>query len=467
MKTLHFLFLLVAIIAVYILGLSIDVMDVDASQYASMAREMLESGNMLKVKERYENYLDKPPLIFWLASLSFKLFGISNIAYKLPSFIFSLIALYSTLRFARLYYSEQVARMSVLITGSCQAFFLFNNDCRTDTVLTGSVMLAIYHLAAYLKNAGKWHFIWGFIGIGLSMLSKGPLGLIVPAIAIGTDLVAKGQLKSIFKSEWLFGILIVVFMLTPMCWGLFAQFGIRGLKFYFWKQSFGRITGDNEFVKQLTESDYIDDPTFFYHTFLWAFLPWPILFITGLFIQLKDFIKNKFRIGLNQEIVTTAGFVMTIIIMSLSKYKLPHYIFVVFPLAGILTAKFSVNEISENIRKWMFPIHLFIMSALWILCFYLIGYSFPTDLTLNYVMYFLALCLVIYLVVNSNGNFRLLNMVLLIVIAVNFFLNVHVYPRLLKYQTTNDIGRILKEKHVLMTQVYNYTPTSHSMDFSM
>ena len=53
-------------------------MDVDASQYASMAREMFESGNFLEIKDKHENYLDKPPLIFWLSCLSFKIFGISN-----------------------------------------------------------------------------------------------------------------------------------------------------------------------------------------------------------------------------------------------------------------------------------------------------------------------------------------------------------------------------------------------------
>ncbi len=89
---------------VYGIGLFLDVMDVDATQYASMAREMLETGNYLKLYNRYENYLDKPPLIFWLSALSYKLLGVSNFAYKLPSFLFSLLAAYSTYRLAKLYY---------------------------------------------------------------------------------------------------------------------------------------------------------------------------------------------------------------------------------------------------------------------------------------------------------------------------------------------------------------------------
>jgi hypothetical protein len=68
-----------------------DVMEVDASQYAAMSREMLESGNYLQLFDRGQNYLDKPPLLFWVSAMSFKLFGISNFSYKLPSVLFSLL----------------------------------------------------------------------------------------------------------------------------------------------------------------------------------------------------------------------------------------------------------------------------------------------------------------------------------------------------------------------------------------
>ena len=62
----------------YIRGLSIDVMDVDASQYASIAMEMLQGGSWLEVQHRHADYLDKPPLLFWASALSYALFGISK-----------------------------------------------------------------------------------------------------------------------------------------------------------------------------------------------------------------------------------------------------------------------------------------------------------------------------------------------------------------------------------------------------
>ena len=45
----------------------VDIMEVDAGQYASMSLEMLKSGDYLHLVDRGQDYLDKPPLIFWMS----------------------------------------------------------------------------------------------------------------------------------------------------------------------------------------------------------------------------------------------------------------------------------------------------------------------------------------------------------------------------------------------------------------
>ena len=84
MKSINFyspkilLFLLILVFIDYIIGmLMIDLMEVDTMQYGSIAWEMLDSGNFLQVQHRQLDYLDKPPLLFWLSSLSFSIFGFS------------------------------------------------------------------------------------------------------------------------------------------------------------------------------------------------------------------------------------------------------------------------------------------------------------------------------------------------------------------------------------------------------
>src|SRR5215831_10762221 len=104
---------------VYVVGLLVKVMDVDAAQYASISREMLSNHQYLQVLYNRENYLDKPPLLFWLSVLSFKIFGVSTLAYKFPSFLFTLMGVYATYRLTKRFYNEQTALLATLFLYTC------------------------------------------------------------------------------------------------------------------------------------------------------------------------------------------------------------------------------------------------------------------------------------------------------------------------------------------------------------
>jgi 4-amino-4-deoxy-L-arabinose transferase-like glycosyltransferase len=78
-----FWLLLTSILGVHLIGvLSIPLMDIDAAQYASISREMLERNSFLQIYDLGKDYLDKPPMLFWLSALSMKIFGISDWAYR-------------------------------------------------------------------------------------------------------------------------------------------------------------------------------------------------------------------------------------------------------------------------------------------------------------------------------------------------------------------------------------------------
>ena len=89
-----------AILCAMALGLRVDVMDVDAAQYASISAEIVRTGNWLSPTNDHGPYLDKPPLHFWLSALSMTVFGMGNIGYKFPALIMALLALYATYTFA-------------------------------------------------------------------------------------------------------------------------------------------------------------------------------------------------------------------------------------------------------------------------------------------------------------------------------------------------------------------------------
>ena len=241
----------------YVLAIPVDTMDVDASQYASMSREMMESGSYLQVYEQGRDYLDKPPFLFWINSLFMLLFGANNFAFKFPSILFALLALFATYRLARLYYNEQLARLALLVLGTTQALFLITNDIKTDTILMGWVALALWQLATWMETKKKAPFFIGCAAIAFGMMTKGPIALLVPVFALGSHLLLTRRWKLLLQPVLPAGLLLIAVLLLPMSYGLYQQFdlhpektvngmqGVSGLRFFYWTQSFGRITGES------------------------------------------------------------------------------------------------------------------------------------------------------------------------------------------------------------------------------
>jgi 4-amino-4-deoxy-L-arabinose transferase-like glycosyltransferase len=448
-----FRFVFIAATIVYVAGLFVDVINVDAAQYASISKEMLQTGSYLVVKHCGQDYLDKPPLLFWLSALSFKIFGIHNWSYKLPSFLFTLLGVFATFRLGTVLYDERVGKLAALLLYTCQAFFMFNNDVRTDTILTACVITSIWLLYEFSEN-NKWSYlIGGSVFVALGMMAKGPIGIVVPVLALGLHFVLKREWKQLFRPAWFLLLLFVLILLLPMCYGLYEQYGWHGVKFFFWTQSFGRITGENVWRN---DAGYF----FFVHTFLWSFMPWSVLAVYALGDTIGAFIKRRTL----PEYLTIGGFVLTFIALSMSKYKLPHYIFVVFPLIAILTAEVIETQIvrNEKLSKWLGSIHLLFMMiyvALLVLIFYVFKIEnlwLPT-VTVGLIL----LSAYLYYIKLFNG---LIIPLAVAAVALNFAMNTHLYPHLLQYQPAKHAANILNAE-ADNDEVFFYENKSAAFDY--
>lgn len=462
-----YLFSIAGLILVYILGLNIDIMDVDAAQYASISREMSDNGSFFQVLHRGKDYLDKPPLLFWLSSLSFSIFGISNWAYKLPSFLSTLLGIFSLYRFTKLFYSKDTARTTALIFATCQALFLINNDVRTDTLLTNMVIFTVWQMTAYLKNPKALYFIGSSIGLALAMMAKGPLGLMVPVLAFGSHFVIRGEWKEFIRPAWYGMILLSLFLLTPMIWGLYEQHGSYGPYFFFWEQSFGRLTGQNAFI-QSQEIPQQTDPFFFVHTFLWSFLPFSLWAVFGVFRKVLNIIAFKQRNTPNREMITLGAFVLPFIALSFSEYKLPHYIFSLYPFAAVLTARFFMLMVEKNRPYWQRSIWLFqgfVSLAMLGIAIYIGTYFFGNAPIYLFVIFGLFGALSILAFFSSSTSVRIIFPSVLAIIAANIIVSGHFYPELTKYQGTKAIAEYLKENNIPSKNFYTYKTHYHSLDF--
>jgi len=446
-------------LGVYLIGIfRIPLMEVDSSGYAAISHEMFTSKEFLEVKNYGQNYLDKPPFLFWSSCVSFFIFGVTDWAYRIPSFLFTLLGLYSTYRLARLFYGERKAWFALLIQVSCLASYLISHDVRTDTILLNAVIFAVWQFMEHFTGTRRlYNLLLGFLGIGIAMLEKGPIGFIVPAFAILTWIYFQRNWIQLVHPKWLLGLLVTAILLIPMCIGLYHQHGWEGIRFYFWTQSFGRITGENSWRNDT-------DPFFFLHTFLWSFIPWSFLALIALFSRIIQTCRQRLQMDAN-AVTPAMVFVLTLVGMSFSNYKLPHYIYVVFPFASLVTADWSIDFLTRQkpFSKILYISHYVYFGLLIIAGISMVYLVFPEHHRDLILITIIALLLVAILVISQQNRFtRFMIAGAGVTCVVNLILNLFFYPQLLQFQSGKPAANFLERTHANPESVFmmNVIPNS-------
>lgn len=441
---------------IFVSAVRVDIMDIDASQYAEISREMMESGSYLQIFDRGRDYLDKPPFLFWISAIGMKLFGVNNFGFKFPSILFALWSLYATYRLGRLLYDEATGRMAALVLGTCQGMFLMTNDIRTDTVLTSWVITALWMIRE-AEQSRRWYYVLGgTLAIACGMMSKGPIALLVPLFALGTDWLMCRDWKRIFSPYHLLDAVLIALFLIPMSWGLYQQFdaqpdkivhgeqGVSGLRFFYWSQSFGRITGESPW----NNGAGLD---FLMVNMLWSFLPWILVFIPALILGFYRLFRQRFRALPGQEWLCFGGFVLSYLALGLSRYQLPHYIFVVFPLASILVAAF-LREVYAGRRhrgfyRWFRPTSVTVAFLLWVTAGITLIWIFPAPPAMI-LAWALSFALWLWLITHPSLKPRSFWSLGLAMMGANLFLTHHFYYELLGYQVGNQVGRYIQREGI-------------------
>ena len=440
----------IALLLVVAVGSVLDVMEVDAAQYASMSRELLASDNWLLLYHRGADYLDKPPLLFWLSALSFKLFGVANWSYKLPSMLAALLAVYATYRFTLLHQAAHVARTAALLFGFSISFLLMTNDVRTDTLLTAAVITAIWLGAAWMEQRRWWQLLGCAVAIAAGMLAKGPMGLVAPALALGGHLLLKRRWDVLRDPRLLLLPVLVALLLLPMCIGLHEQHGMHGLRFFFWEQSFGRITGENRWK---------DDSSIFYfsHELPWLVLPWTLFVLLGVFQGLRDLVLRRPR----AEWASLSGALLVFVGLSLSQFKLPHYLYVVLPLFAVLGAQAWHAPQGPGLKR----VQLGLVLLLLLLALPITLWSFPEGGVVFAALAIATLIIVLLSLWRRGVEATALPASCAALVVLGVVLNGHFYPALLRYQANAQAGRWAAAQGLDRTQFFGLQQSGTALDF--
>jgi 4-amino-4-deoxy-L-arabinose transferase-like glycosyltransferase len=421
-------------------GLFVTIIGPDGALYASIAKNMVVKSNYADLFAEGRDWLDKPHFPFWMAAISFKMFGIFTWSYKLPAILFVLMAAWYTYKLAYLLYTEEIGLWSALMVLSAQHMILSNMDVRAEPYLTGLIIGSVYYFYKCQSKKWFWYLVLGSLFAACAVMTKGIFALIPVFGAIVLELLLKKQWKMLFNFRWLLAIVLVSIFILPELFTLYKQFDqhpekvvfgrthVSGLKFFFWDSQFGRFFNSGPIKKSN------GDPFFFLHTILWAFLPWSLLF----YIAIVAFFR-KFSRKVNQaEWLCIGGAGLTFLIFSASKFQLPHYITIIFPFLSILTAQYIRRLESEKTFKILSNIQG-IIAFLMSLIIVALNYFFQPEFSVTAIVFLVAVLVLLNLTIFIvKDKFQVFYRTIILVVFVNVYLNMVFYPNLVRYQSDSE-----------------------------
>jgi 4-amino-4-deoxy-L-arabinose transferase-like glycosyltransferase len=173
----------------------VHLFDWDEINFAEIAREMIVRGDYLKPHIDYQPFFQKPPLFIWLQALSMQLFGVGEMAARLPNALCGILTLVLLYRFgARLYNPLFGWLWAGAYLGSVLPFLYFKSGI-IDPWFNLFIFLGVYHMILYywkidgiafpLRYPARYYQVMTGLFIGLAILTKGPVAYLLAALIAG------------------------------------------------------------------------------------------------------------------------------------------------------------------------------------------------------------------------------------------------------------------------------------------
>ncbi|MCP4520350.1 MAG: glycosyltransferase family 39 protein [Cytophagales bacterium] len=201
----------------------VHLFDWDEINFAECAREMIVSGDYVKVQMDFQPFWEKPPFFFWLQVIFMKLFGIGEFSARFPNALFGGITLFSFYFIGKKHFDRKMGLLwSLIYAGSIFPLFYFKSGI-IDPVFNYFIFISIYFFIRFfnadeVKNKYKFSLYSGIV-IGLAMLTKGPVGLLLFLLTVFVYLVVT-KFKNFPHIKYIL-VWLISFVLVIMSWWIF------------------------------------------------------------------------------------------------------------------------------------------------------------------------------------------------------------------------------------------------------
>ncbi len=328
----------------------VHLFDWDEINFAESAREMIVTGNYHRVQINFQPFWEKPPLFFWLQVLCMKAFGINEFSARLPNAIFGIITLVTLFYMGRKYKNPLFGFIWAMSFFGTFLPHLYFKSGIIDPIFNYFIFLGIYFMYKTVnQQPGSKNFVYPLLAglfIGLSTLTKGPVGFLVFLITFFVYFVFKR-----FKNfPGIKQILVFIALYIVVC---FFWFGLEVINNGFW------------FLKEFLsyQIDLFLHPVashgepFYYHFVVVSIgcFPISILALPALFSNKQG--KNDFKL------LMKILFWSVMILFSITTTKIVHYSSLTYMPLAFLAAVYLYHLFENKFKIKRYVIVLLVIGA--------------------------------------------------------------------------------------------------------
>jgi 4-amino-4-deoxy-L-arabinose transferase-like glycosyltransferase len=214
---------------------SFGLLEPDEGRFAQIGREMAANGNYLVPHLNGIEQFYKPPLVYWLNAVGYRLLGVSEWTARLPSALAFFGVIWLTGWMGWRLRGRKVGWMAALILASMVEPYALGRQITLDMTLTFWITAALACLVQVAQGArGRTFGYLFFLCMGLGFLAKGPMAWVVPGVAalvwtwaarregqrLGLPWVSGLVLTAAVSLSWF----VAVSLKFPELWGYFVGY---------------------------------------------------------------------------------------------------------------------------------------------------------------------------------------------------------------------------------------------------
>jgi 4-amino-4-deoxy-L-arabinose transferase-like glycosyltransferase len=328
---------------------SVGLVDETEPMFSEAARQMTVTGDWITPYFNGATRFDKPPLIYWLTAIAYNILGVNEWAVRLPSGLAALVAIglsFATLwRFSVTGAARQQFPWRPWIVGAIGAgtiafsphMIIWGRVGVSDMLLTGCISAALLsYFWAYASERPSTKRLWYlafYVSLALAVLTKGPVGVVLPGGIVLAFALYLGELKPLWKeAKPLWGLLLVAVLSIPWFVLVILANGEAYIDSFFGYHNLDRFT---RVVNQHSA------PWFFYFIVVaWGFAPWSVYLPIAL--GRLELWRRKWWLRRSRAerlpLFAGAWFLGVFCFFTIAVTKLPSYVVPLMPAGGLLVA---------------------------------------------------------------------------------------------------------------------------------